>query len=204
MLSALSLVLLVGACVAMLVYELRGSAAPQVWVRGPRWELEFGRDRAWVDNDPQRRLDRDRAVPLARQRLEDAHRAHLAAAERRNLQRTAQGNPRDAYRAAAAARSAARAAYFDSQSLNSPAISYGVRYTTVARLAAVLPLAWLAGAAVRRGRCRHNKSLGICRCGYDLRATPGRCPECGTVAAADGEVPRPAWRTGNVAPLSGP
>ena len=52
------------------------------------------------------------------------------------------------------------------------------RYWSLALLAAVLPFAWVFGA-LRRHR-RHSKSR--CRvCNYDIRATPDRCPECGTV-----------------------
>jgi hypothetical protein len=41
-----------------------------------------------------------------------------------------------------------------------------------------LPL-WTATGAIRRKR---RMGRGVCvKCGYDLRATPGRCPECGTV-----------------------
>jgi hypothetical protein len=44
-----------------------------------------------------------------------------------------------------------------------------------------LPLAWV----VRRWRTRGLRRQGHCRgCGYDLRASPDRCPECGRAVAS--------------------
>ena len=41
----------------------------------------------------------------------------------------------------------------------------------------VTPVAWLHE---RRLRPRRRRKLGLCpACGYDLRESPGRCPECG-------------------------
>ena len=43
-------------------------------------------------------------------------------------------------------------------------------------LSAVLPIMWIR----RRRRAAVVKAAGLCpSCGYDLRATPDRCPECG-------------------------
>jgi predicted Zn-ribbon and HTH transcriptional regulator len=63
-----------------------------------------------------------------------------------------------------------------------------MHYWLVTALFAIAPAARLIKAVRRRRRF----AAGHCpTCGYDLRATPNRCPECGAggVSAAAGAVP---------------
>jgi hypothetical protein len=65
-----------------------------------------------------------------------------------------------------------------------------IPYWSILCTTAALPLAHLA-AYVKR---RRSHQTGFCvQCGYDLRATPERCPECGTagpVSAAAADLPK--------------
>jgi len=50
---------------------------------------------------------------------------------------------------------------------------------------AVLPFTWVV-STIRQCRRKELLAAGRCaQCGYDLRATPHRCPECGRVSEAE-------------------
>ena len=56
----------------------------------------------------------------------------------------------------------------------------GVPHWACVVAAGVLPITW----CFRARSSRRRRSRGLClHCGYDLRATPDRCPECGAAPA---------------------
>ena len=63
-----------------------------------------------------------------------------------------------------------------------------VPHWALAAATGLLPAWWLVKHPPRTWEsplARRRRAKGLCgRCGYDLRATPGRCPECGATAPA--------------------
>ena len=61
----------------------------------------------------------------------------------------------------------------------------------VAAVLCLVPLDALRRSFVRRRRARRAAASICVNCDYDLRGSPGRCPECGTATdAADSDEPR--------------
>lgn len=158
--------------------------------RGQRWELVSQRGRLRVDNQPQREDENrqyDQAIGLWLQQTRKLSDIHDQAV--RAIDYPDPSDPRH--------RKAWRRAYDTlmevNQSFNSqpqpPVVSTYVAHTSPDAIpviaTAVLPIVWLFRRLRRNGRGRK----GLCAaCGYDLRASKDRCPECGTVIARSAEA----------------
>lgn len=69
----------------------------------------------------------------------------------------------------------------------------GLPYWLLISATGLLPAIYLATTFRRRLLARRRIAAGLCpTCGYDLRATPTRCPECGTIfsSPSDGRQAR--------------
>lgn len=68
--------------------------------------------------------------------------------------------------------------------LYSDVFAYGSVVETVALIVALVAIPFWLPASIREERRRNRERLGLCgHCGYDLRATAEKCPECGAVPA---------------------
>src|SRR5262249_48361233 len=64
-------------------------------------------------------------------------------------------------------------------------------YESGMAMSAVLPVTWLMRRSFQRARQKSRRARGLCtECGYDLRASKDRCPECGTAIGAAAARPR--------------
>jgi hypothetical protein len=80
--------------------------------------------------------------------------------------------------------------YPDHASVPLPYWSVGVREWLLVFLTSLVPLITISVAA-RSALAKRRLRRGICpACGYDLRATPDRCPECGTPVPPKPEAAR--------------
>jgi len=185
--AAVSAALCVGVCV--------------LWVRGGRtrwarefrradgvWEVASERGRFWLDNAPQLRLEREwtlgerrrlmrECVNLARENTRLQEELSRAGPDNRPAVKSELARVKDL----AARNGRGRRAILARPETTTTPITHSVPAWAMACLAALPPVAWGALTSATWRRRRTSAKRGLClACGYDLRATPERCPECGT------------------------
>jgi hypothetical protein len=208
LLSALSLVLCAATCVLWVRSYWVGVAVP-IRDKGERCRLWVAGGLVGIDNEPQRMAesaaeqDRNEKLESIGFALRGASRRSSDAARRLRLM--GQNNPADRRwwpsgdqakeyereRATEVRASATLAA--EAQALTATYVPPSPLWSHASPF--VLPMAVIVLAAApaytmaRRARANRRAATGLCpTCGYDLRATPDRCPECGAVVHPKGPV----------------
>ena len=189
---------------AMWVRSYRVGDAFEFQRRDGRWPVASYRGGLRADNEPQRRLEQE-PLRLARLRVEGLNRRFVEINDRlgelTGCRRGASPRPRAEVEADGAevdrllqeaeglreafwqARRCLIAVMECNERSQTPPAEYSIAYPAPVAATAAPPLAWFMWVALARGRRMARLRKHLClACGYDLRATRGRCPECGTPA----------------------
>ncbi|HZL36089.1 MAG TPA: hypothetical protein VFC78_12305 [Tepidisphaeraceae bacterium] len=203
LMSAVSFMLLIE-CAVLWTYSYRTASAYPFWTGTGYWRIASDKGRLWIDNEPQRDLDRKPYNTLGRLRSEarasqlvhsrkswilhnqwESRPNHLNeiddTIQQSAIENLKAGNAQDRY-----FRLMELAEVWNARGIApiAPPVSHAVHYAKIACATCVLPFVWTAWIVLVIYRRATQVAENICTtCGYDLRATPDRCPECGNAPA---------------------
>jgi hypothetical protein len=190
LLSALSLLL----CVVSSALWIRSYSTRTVvtfWTSKGRSQLAWERGTAWVDNDPQQQFERE--VPRrvqhksnelfheARQMTEDRWKAEENGSKSKDeLKKMAQDHD---FKIVRSLRLQSLSRRMAQQPMTSPFRAAAPLWPIAASFG-ILPMVWTMRLSLSLLARKKRLRGSLCPvCGYDVRATPDRCPECGAVPA---------------------